>query len=252
LTGCAINFVALSVVMLSDPVSHRVCAACAGLGELAKLWHTSSNQEGRSSEGSFEWLKGQVDGGFVQHCSGIVSRCVDLRFVVDIGFEVNKGRIQTLCDDDIGMEDELANMILDMQLCLVKHRLCRGLRVTLGWPWRMVGIHCGAAVAASTLSLFKDDIKIHKALREFAPATAEVVRIKNRHLFIKTSNQQLRLACEDPSVHFSPHPDLQHMVREWSAVRCQWGPEEQKTSHVRCSLQKTREKYVCRIVSKCV
>ncbi|CAK0878635.1 unnamed protein product [Prorocentrum cordatum] len=218
LKGATVNCVALSVVLLSDPVSHRICSGFAGLGKHVKDWHTEGNKIGRSAKGTFDWIVRQAGGEFLTRVAGLVATGQDARFLQECDFACSEADAQKLDANDVAMEDEAAMMITDMQWCLVKHRLSRGLHMTLGWPWRMVGIHSDEpGLADQILQKFKVDMEAYEALAKYLPMSAAVKEVVDRRLFGKISNQVLQRACLDPAVNFSPHAELKSLLQRWAS-----------------------------------
>ncbi|CAK0910335.1 unnamed protein product, partial [Prorocentrum cordatum] len=199
---------------------HATASAAASLvlGKHVKDWHTEGNKIGRSAKGTFDWIVRQAGGEFLTHVAGLVATGQDARFLQECDFACSEADAQKLDANDVAMEDGAAMMITDMQWCLVKHRLSRGLHMTLGWPWRMVGTHSDEpGLADQILQKFKVDLEACEALTKYLPMSAAVKEVVDRHLFGKISNQVLQRACLDPAVNFSPHAELKSLLQRWAS-----------------------------------
>lgn len=202
------NAVAVSVCILSDKASRRICAGVNALAAPLKQRHSYQNRLNRSSEGCLECLLEQTSGGYLEHVSQILAGLSSCNAISEMGFDLSiLQERNTIATEDYGLEDELAELIGRFGMHLVKNMLRRGLWY-LTWPAGLFSIL--RLELASPCLQFKKDVALHRQLMDMLGKSPMLQTILQRHLFEKTSCKQLILACEE--FQYSAHPDLLALV----------------------------------------
>lgn len=187
------NAVVISAVVLSDPLNHRLCEAVNVIAGPLKSWHAHQNRILRSCPESLEWVKSQAAGTYMDHICEIVSGLTEVSGLERMGFATHLRQVNKISEDDIGLENEVASLVGNFCMTMVKNRARRRLWMTSSWPFQFHNILNGEDKAAQRIARFKEDVRIFRAL-EALPSKAGRTKICfSRHVFQKLTNQHLML-----------------------------------------------------------
>jgi hypothetical protein len=106
------------------------------------------------------------------------------------GFAVSLAAAQETPAEEVGCEDEFADVYAQLLLNLVTQRTRRLLWLSRGWPWSAAAVlDCSAADAA--WSRFRRDAEVWRALQAKLPTASEDLQyLYKRHVFHTLSCQQ--------------------------------------------------------------
>ena len=192
LRSVACNAVVISQIILADRSSERFCEMLLLTAEILVEWHTVQNTEQRSAAGSLSWMRGQVQGGYMEHCRSFLRVVATGDKLRQCGFAMDSSQIDNLENDSVS-EDEFAGFLGQSCLALLTFRLRRNLRMLSGWPRRFLRCSGGAFAKEqeSCISLFKQD---HEAWEHVSRQEGKTNLMKlalRRSCFEKTSVDQM-------------------------------------------------------------
>lgn len=107
-------------------------------------------------------------------------------------------------DGDVVEDDFMPRLMATFEWSLVAARLRRGLRLTSGWPCRLL---CGDAGDIETfLADLKEDLAMYASLKEAGNLSVVAKQVLQWHEFHKVALQQTLAACKE--LNFQRHGDL--------------------------------------------
>ena len=192
LRSVACNAVAISQIILADRSNERFCEMLLLTAEILVEWHTVQNTEQRSAAGSLSWMRGQVQGGYMEHCRSFLRVVATGDKLRQCGFAMDSSQIDNL-ENDIVSEDEFAGLLGQSCLALLTFRLRRNLHMLSGWPRRFLRCSGGAFAKEqeSCISLFKQDHEAWEHLSRQEGKTNLMKLALRRSCFEKTSVDQM-------------------------------------------------------------
>lgn len=193
------NSIALSVLLLVDPSNRRLCSAVTAVMLPLLEWHTAQSKQLRSAASAEAWSYTEIVGGnFMKHIASIIRQLMDEKMLVDAGFIPNLSVAAVGPVEDIGLDDELAELVGNFAMALATARLKRCLLMCEAWPNKMINVLGTPNLASTTVAAFKEDYEVFKSFENYPNKDAKMNLAMQRSVFGKLSVQQYVEAMNDP------------------------------------------------------
>lgn len=193
------NSIALSVLLLIDSNNRRLCSAVTGVMLPLLEWHTAQGRQLRSASASEDFLRSEVSGKrFIKHIGEIVEALSNEKLLLDSGFTPNLELAKQWPVEDIGLDDELSEIVGHFAMALATARLKRCLIYTNLWPTKMVQVLEGGDLARRCIKEFREDWELFQRFESAPNKDAKMSLAIQRSCFVKTSVRQYLEAMVDP------------------------------------------------------
>ena len=172
------------------------------------LWHGRQNSKLRTVENSCSWLEEMCSGKYFECLRATIHTYLDHGALRKMGFVMELKEVGDLqAEVSVGhcfvaMEDDYADLLLNLSLTLVACRLRRLLWLSWGWPCKFVLVSsCDMAVAEGALKDLKQDWNNFLAVREALGAEHALVQ---RSVFQTRIVLQMVLLCQSAAWIVTP------------------------------------------------
>ncbi len=180
------NALVIATLMLEEPWNHILLKIICSAAEPAHEWFKDQSHRLRDTDSSRKWLVEQLDGGFSKHVGSILGRMTRLEALSTVGLTV--AGLDTCSNDDVLVEDEIADVFGEVAATLAGCRVTRCLWLLRGWPVRMAGLMGPPRLQEITLDAFRDDLLSFRALEvKRADADVSLNRFYKRSVFHQAS-----------------------------------------------------------------
>lgn len=214
LRSCCQNAVAISVQLLSDDGNRRICEGVLAMGMPVKAWHSEQNRALRSADDSEAWIVGQLAGGWMAHRAKVIGQLCECEAFQRSGFCVLESSAAAYSPEDVGVEDERAELLAAFALPLASHRQKRGMWLLSCWPWRLCDALNGKEQSHAVIGEFRTVLEVYRWLQALEGKGKELSVMEHRRMLDKTSCEQFIQAFEDEAVRFSPAPEVLDLLRK--------------------------------------
>lgn len=205
------NSLVITLMLLEEERNMQAVDMVLYVAEPAVKWHTTQNAELRDAHRAAQWLRDQHRSAFMEHLNEIFHRLSSPVALQTLGMH-EKDSGQEEIETAIG--DELATVLGDMSLQLVKARMMRVLWMVLGYLAAFGAFLAGDAIAIETATLFRQDAEAFQVLSSARVKSAAMQAMEKRSLFQLTPVVQVHEALKELGWGPSPHQDIKDLIQK--------------------------------------
>jgi hypothetical protein len=195
--SCCQNAMVIRYTMHSDQGVRRKMQTLDVLGAILMEWRCEGNKQLRSYEKSWQWVKQQVNGGYMAHLKDVWHLLSSPVALAKCGFAVSPSQCDAV-KEDLESEEYFADFFGQGVVGLVALRARRNLPLVLGWPKKLVRMHhADDSKADSVVKEFMVDQRDFRTISDMDECTLTCKRILGRSLFHKSVNIQFGLCFDE-------------------------------------------------------
>ncbi|CAK0876142.1 unnamed protein product, partial [Prorocentrum cordatum] len=209
LRGCAANAVAISALMLSDPMNRKICLSIVALTKPVRDWHIRQNRTLRTSAASPDWLSDQLLSEHVNHMKDIAA-CFNNRWLLeDLGFSCLDG-VWLASEGEMLDDDYIAGVAWEFGWNLISARQRRNMYMH-GWPYKLILMTGEGETSRAVVREFQTDKRIFDLL-EAAERGSAAEQVFVRSEFRKVATIQFVRAFED--LGYGVHEQIVKLIKD--------------------------------------
>ena len=205
--------ICLSIALLSDYNNKRLVEIFLSSTVHVLQWRSEMSRATKSTQDTLEFLTAQAAGGFMSSIRRGVLQLNSLQFLQRAHFEIPTATTKPaeINEADVQRDEEFADIAWSLEQALGAERLVRLLHL-YGWPHRWVSARRGGHWESNCFRDFQDDWRIYENLCGIDDPFAQQKRLRERHLFNLTTNQQYKAACDELGYGSPAHPDFKRQM----------------------------------------
>ena len=197
------NAIVLRCAVYLDPDNKRLAEMVASVTRIWMTWHGKMAKALRSCSDAEQWWLDQMTGGFMASVRETLQVVDSQVALVLAGFVVTRVGAKGALEQEVVIEDDMADVLGQLCVSLGYHRIRRCLHL-FAYPYKFLLCLGGPKLARDVLADFRHEQRVWQAFEAIAPKSDEQEKVARRSLWHKVSVKQLAAAVASCPDELSP------------------------------------------------